>query len=297
MELRALTFIDVLQPQLAGFLQTVAQGFLPLDGQASLVVEIAPGIAINALTDVALKRARVAPGMQIVERAYGLLELHAFDQGEVRAAAAAILGRVETGRERSAGAAHAVARNHHWHRRPPVGHDQPHATRRHAARRRDAVHARGRAGGLRGAGGQRGGEARRHPHAGDGDVRRGRPGLAGRQRGADPAGRRRRSTARWRRWPGARRRRADDRRSRRRPLSPLGRDRRRAGRAAAGGGAVVGRRLRRPLLRVPRRAPTTSSRTGASAPSGAASRWAWACACCAATPPATRTPRSSPRSA
>jgi len=91
MELRALTFIDVLQPQLAGFLQTVAQGFLPLDGQASLVVEIAPGIAVNALTDVALKRARVAPGMQIVERAYGLLELHAFDQGEVRAAAAAIL--------------------------------------------------------------------------------------------------------------------------------------------------------------------------------------------------------------
>jgi len=95
MELRALTFIDVLQPQLAGFLQTVAQGFLPLDGQASLVVEIAPGIAINTLTDVALKRARVAPGMQIVERAYGLLELHAFDQGEVRAAASAILGELK----------------------------------------------------------------------------------------------------------------------------------------------------------------------------------------------------------
>jgi hypothetical protein len=97
MELRALTFIDILQPQLAGFLQTVAQGFLPLDGQASLVVEIAPGIAINALTDVALKRARVTPGMQIVERAYGLLELHAFDQGEVRAAAAAILAEMGVG--------------------------------------------------------------------------------------------------------------------------------------------------------------------------------------------------------
>jgi hypothetical protein len=101
MELRALTYIDVLQPQLAGFLQTVAQGFLPLDGQASLVVEVAPGIAINVLTDVALKRARVAPGMQIVERAYGLLELHAFDQGEVRAAGAAILsalGKAEADR-------------------------------------------------------------------------------------------------------------------------------------------------------------------------------------------------------
>ncbi|HVZ87890.1 MAG TPA: hypothetical protein VHG72_13030 [Polyangia bacterium] len=94
MELRTLTFIDVLQPRLAGFLQTVAQGLLPLEGQASLIVEIAPGIAINALTDVALKQARVTPGMQIVERAYGLLELHAFDQGEVRAAAAAILARL-----------------------------------------------------------------------------------------------------------------------------------------------------------------------------------------------------------
>ena len=94
MELRALTFIDVLQPQLAGFLQTVAQGFLPIDGQASLIVEVAPGIAVNVLTDVALKQARVVPGMQIVERAYGLLELHAFDQGEVRAAAVAILAKL-----------------------------------------------------------------------------------------------------------------------------------------------------------------------------------------------------------
>src|SRR5947208_7003387 len=94
MELRALTFIDVLQPQVAGFLQTVAQGILPLDGQAALVVEIAPGIAVNSLTDVALKTARVTPGMQIVERAFGLLELHAFDQGEVRAAAAAILTKL-----------------------------------------------------------------------------------------------------------------------------------------------------------------------------------------------------------
>jgi hypothetical protein len=94
MELRALTFLDVLQPQVAGFLQTVAQGVLPLEGQAALVVEIAPGIAVNALTDAALKATRVVPGMQIVERAYGLLELHATDQGEVRQAARAILGRL-----------------------------------------------------------------------------------------------------------------------------------------------------------------------------------------------------------
>src|SRR5262245_29596469 len=94
MELRTFTYLDVLQPQLAAFLQTVAQGFLPLERQASLLIEIAPGIAINTVTDVALKRTRVIPGMQIVERAYGLLELHSFDQGEVRAAGAAILERL-----------------------------------------------------------------------------------------------------------------------------------------------------------------------------------------------------------
>jgi hypothetical protein len=97
MELRTFIFLDVLQPQLAGFLQTVSQGFLPLEGQASLFVEVAPGIAINTATDVALKRTRVVPGMQIVERAYGLLELHSDDQGEVRAAGAAILDRIERG--------------------------------------------------------------------------------------------------------------------------------------------------------------------------------------------------------
>ena len=68
----ALSAFDILQPQLTGFLQTVAQGFLPLERQASLIVEIAPGIAVNQLTDVALKQTRVIPGMQIVERAYGL---------------------------------------------------------------------------------------------------------------------------------------------------------------------------------------------------------------------------------
>ena len=95
MELRTFTYLDLLQPQLAAFLQTVAQGFLPLEDQASLFVEVAPGIAVNQLTDVALKATRVQPGMQIIERAYGLLELHDYDQGEVRAAGKAILDRLE----------------------------------------------------------------------------------------------------------------------------------------------------------------------------------------------------------
>jgi len=93
-QLRTFTYLDVLQPQLTGFFQTVASGFQPLAGQAALMVEIAPGISINNLTDAALKRSRVYPGMQIVERAYGLLEVHSFDQGDVRAAGDAILERM-----------------------------------------------------------------------------------------------------------------------------------------------------------------------------------------------------------
>ncbi len=100
-ELRGFSFLDNLQPQYAAFLGTIAQGFLPLAGDASLYVEISPGIEINRITDIALKSTKVKPGMQIVERYFGLLEIHSPDQAEVRAAGAAILdeiGHVETDR-------------------------------------------------------------------------------------------------------------------------------------------------------------------------------------------------------
>ena len=99
MELRALTILDSLQPQLTGFLQTVCQGFMPKEEEAALFIEIAPGIAINQLTDVALKETTCRPGMQIVERAYGMLELHDEDKGQVEAATSAILSRLGAKRE------------------------------------------------------------------------------------------------------------------------------------------------------------------------------------------------------
>lgn len=58
---------------------------------ASLWIEISPGIEINRITDIALKATPVKPGMQIVERLYGLLEIHSSSQADVRAAGAAIL--------------------------------------------------------------------------------------------------------------------------------------------------------------------------------------------------------------
>ena len=93
-DLRSYVFLDSLQPQYAAFLGTVAQGFLPLANDASLYVEISPGIEINRLTDVALKSNHVRPGMQVVERYYGLLEIHSESQAETRSAGEAILREV-----------------------------------------------------------------------------------------------------------------------------------------------------------------------------------------------------------
>jgi hypothetical protein len=90
-DLRSYVFLDSLQPQHAAFLGTVAQGFLPIADMASLWIEISPGIEINRITDIALKSTHVTPGMQIVERLYGLLEIHSDSQADVRQAGAAVL--------------------------------------------------------------------------------------------------------------------------------------------------------------------------------------------------------------
>lgn len=102
-EIRSYTFLDSLQPQLAAFLGTVSSGFLPLAGDASLFIEIAPGIEINRLTDIAMKSNDVKPAMQIIERVYGMLEIHSGEQSETRGAGNAILdaaGKSETDRRK-----------------------------------------------------------------------------------------------------------------------------------------------------------------------------------------------------
>ncbi|ABA24508.1 conserved hypothetical protein [Trichormus variabilis ATCC 29413] len=98
-ELRSFVFLDSLQPQHAAYIGTVAQGFLPLPGDTSLWIEISPGIEINKITDIALKAASVRPGVQVVERLYGLLEVHSGSQGETRAAGQAILAALGVKRE------------------------------------------------------------------------------------------------------------------------------------------------------------------------------------------------------
>ncbi|MBW4418832.1 MAG: hypothetical protein KME13_06335 [Myxacorys californica WJT36-NPBG1] len=94
-DLRSYVYIDRLQPQHAAYMGTESLGFLPLPGDASLWLEISPGIEINRIMDVAMKSAVVRPGVQIVERLYGLLEIHASNQGEVQAAGKAVLSALD----------------------------------------------------------------------------------------------------------------------------------------------------------------------------------------------------------
>jgi hypothetical protein len=90
-DLRSYVYLDSLQPQHAAYLGTQALGFLPLPGDSSLWIEISPGIEINRVMDVALKSAAVRPGVLVIERLYGVLEVHSNKQSDTQAAGRAIL--------------------------------------------------------------------------------------------------------------------------------------------------------------------------------------------------------------
>ena len=94
--LRTYVFIDSLQPQLATYMGTVSQGFLPVPGDACLWMEVAPGMSVHRLTDVALKATRVHLGTQIVERSFGSMVFHHRDQSDVIEAGRAILSSLNT---------------------------------------------------------------------------------------------------------------------------------------------------------------------------------------------------------
>jgi hypothetical protein len=89
--LRTYVFLDDLQPQLAAFIGTTARGFLPVAGVASLFIETAPGLIINRLMDVALKATSCTPAIMVVERAFGMLEIHDWDKGQVQTGGRAVL--------------------------------------------------------------------------------------------------------------------------------------------------------------------------------------------------------------
>jgi ethanolamine utilization microcompartment shell protein EutS len=90
-ELRSFIFIDQLQPQTMCYLGTWIKGRLPRLNMAAQIIEIAPGVDIEPLTDVALKHDNVQAGILIVERQFGYLEIHSRSTAAVQSASAAVL--------------------------------------------------------------------------------------------------------------------------------------------------------------------------------------------------------------
>jgi hypothetical protein len=93
-ELRVYLPIAGLQRQFAAYLGTPtrARGYPPMEGDHALIVEVAPGLAVERITDLALRAApAVEPGILFVERHFGVLEVHARSAADVATAGRAIL--------------------------------------------------------------------------------------------------------------------------------------------------------------------------------------------------------------
>jgi microcompartment protein CcmL/EutN len=93
--LRSSIFIDQLQPQTMCYLASWVKGSLPRTHMAAQIIEVAPGLDIESLTDVALKSAPVQGGILVVERQFGYLEFHSRDIAAVKAAAGAVLDAMD----------------------------------------------------------------------------------------------------------------------------------------------------------------------------------------------------------
>jgi hypothetical protein len=91
LQLRAYCFLDRMQPQFAAYVGTITQGDLSIEGMAALYVEISPGNEVFRVVDIAVKATEAKPGAQIVEREFGMLEVHSLSQAAVLEAGRVIL--------------------------------------------------------------------------------------------------------------------------------------------------------------------------------------------------------------
>jgi hypothetical protein len=86
--------LDRMQAQYAAFIGTVTQGDLSTEGMASLYVEMAPGNEVFRVVDIAVKATEARPGAQIVEREFGMFEVHSHNQAAVIEAGEVVLDRL-----------------------------------------------------------------------------------------------------------------------------------------------------------------------------------------------------------
>ena len=81
-QLRVCLTLTHLQRQFAAWMSSPvgARGYVPMEGTHSLLVEVAPGMAIQRIMDTALRsEPDLVPGMLAVERQFGVMELHSDD--------------------------------------------------------------------------------------------------------------------------------------------------------------------------------------------------------------------------
>ncbi len=93
-QLRCYCMLDRMQAQYAAFIGTVTQGDLSTEGMASLYVEMAPGNEVFRVVDIAVKATEAKPGAQIVEREFGMFEVHSHNQAAVIEAGEVVLNRL-----------------------------------------------------------------------------------------------------------------------------------------------------------------------------------------------------------
>ncbi|MCF6277626.1 MAG: hypothetical protein L3J16_02610 [Anaerolineales bacterium] len=92
--LRCYCYLDRMQPQYAAFVGTITQGDLPTAGMASLYIEMAPGNEVFRTVDIAVKATAAKPGAQIVEREFGMFEIHSHNQADVLESGRIVLDRL-----------------------------------------------------------------------------------------------------------------------------------------------------------------------------------------------------------
>ena len=93
-QLRVYSYLDRMQPQYAAFVGTITQGDLPVEGMASLYIEMSPGNEAFRMVDIAVKATEARPGAQLVEREFGMFEVHSRSQAEVLEAGRVVLDRL-----------------------------------------------------------------------------------------------------------------------------------------------------------------------------------------------------------
>ena len=92
--LRVYCYLDRMQSEVAAFVGTITQGDLPIEGMASLYVEMAPGNEVFRTVDIAVKATEAKPGAQVVEREFGMFEVHSMNQAAVLESGAIVQDRL-----------------------------------------------------------------------------------------------------------------------------------------------------------------------------------------------------------